>query len=842
MRLPAVPKPNYRLKRRRKIRCDSEFKATCDFTMKAQDLRQNIANKTPKLWEHINLLAAGWVRDIEGNLERRAGAPTAFPKTFTDPVLGPIELFEWEVMMLDSPLLQRLRGIRQLGMGHAVYNSAVHDRLSHCLGVVEVATRMIQGLEKNAHYRRTYGFAKDPDLFIPAQNERFSIRLAALLHDIGHSAFSHATESLVKERAGAEMDEFFNILRNTFDGVLNIKTSEAMAVLTVLSNPLKNIFEHPRFSIPFNPKDELAQTIAARILGSRSYLAVPYLTGIISGPVDADKLDYMARDSYFTGLPIGLDVNRLISKLEIITITPENVLDEGLRKRAQESTNQRLYQLGISLSGLTAYEQMIVGRVLLYDRVYYHHKVRCGEAMMRRLFELAEEERKRALSIQELFSNITDDAIIYLLSGEMKVGGFEGGADRSKGLATAIRIRHFYHRAYAFAERFIAGLEDLKGIEETDTRSTLWMGVYEEFDQKKLSEEILELSLKLIEKIPDFKKHSQMRSEHILVDLPDDRVTAPGRNLLMRTEGGGLTDANLFFNPEKWSQAYKNQKQCGYVFCPTEYVQVVALASQIVFFQKFGIVMRTEAQHLCKVEHLLSRNWANWMKAVLENCLCTPECFAALTEPHSRLLPIRASEIMIPENWLNMEPEFKRRLAQEFFNSLPGGLIASIHEGVIRALENLCHVLDALEKGGAFVTDNRPDEKHELQQEILKLLRARGGQADEGTEISGGETDIIVPPQLVIENKVADQVTDLSDLKPDAPWQARRYSIALNRRVSFAIIAYKPKDDSQLPPLPQRVSVHSLAESAEACAYVRLLIPWGHGTPSTAKAPRTGKT
>jgi HD superfamily phosphohydrolase len=805
--------------------------------MNANELRHELEKCAPNLWQEVAVLADAWAQEIHKNLSRRSGLPTAFPKTFTDPVLGPVELFEWEVAMLDSPLLQRLRGIRQLGMAHTVYTSALHDRLSHCLGVVEIASRMIQALEKNAYYRRIYGNKPDTDLPLPRDDDRFSIRLAALLHDIGHAPFSHATESLAKSRARNEFERIFDLLRTEFEGALHIKPSEAIAVLAILSEPLRKVFEHARFAIPFNPKENLAQAISARILGSRKYLSAPYLAGIVSGPVDADKLDYMTRDSYFTGLPIGLDVNRLINKLEIVTITPDNVLDKELKKRAQEAPNQRLDQLGISLSGLTAYEQMIVGRVLLYDRVYYHHKVRCGEAMVRRLFELAEAERKRPFSLVELFSNVTDDAMIYLLSGEMKLGDLEGGSIRSKRLGGAIRVRHFYHRAFAFAERFIAGLDGLQGEEEANTRSSLWMEVYENFDEQKLSNEIFDLTVKLREAIPELKRsEDSFGPEHVLVDLPDDRVTVPGRKLLVRTESGGLTDANLFFNPDKWSQAYKNQKQCGYVFTPKEYTEVVSLASQILFFQKYGLVMRTEALHLCKVEHLVSPKMRGWMDAVLKSRLCTPECFSGLTETRIKLLPLREGDIRLPGEWCNEDSDVKRRLVQEFFNALPGGLVASIRDSVSKGLEDLCFVLDALEKSGAFTKDERPDEKRGLQTELLKLLRARGVNAREGAEFAGGESDVILPGELILENKVADVTNAPHELKPDAAWQARRYSIALNRRISFVLIAYKPASEAALLPLPSRVSVYPLLNSPEACAVVRLLVPWGVKIPSRAKA------
>ena len=88
-----------------------------------------------------------------------------------------------------------------------------------------------------------------------------------------------------------------------------------------------------------------------------------------------------------------------------------------------------------------------------------------------------------------------------------------------------------------------------------------------------------------------------------------------------------------------------------------------------------------------------------------------------------------------------------------------------------------------------------------------------------------------------MENKVAGETDDLKALKPDAPWQARRYALASNRRVFFVVIAYKPANESVFLSLPARVSVHRLEGTPEESVYVRFLITWGHRTPSKARAP-----
>ncbi len=819
--------------------------------MTAREIRSELEKLVPTLWTQVNSLSDNWAADILANLNRRDGSHTAFPKTFTDPVLGPVELFEWEIVILDSPLLQRLRGVRQLALAHSVYTGATHDRLSHCLGVVEVCERMIRGLKKNAFLHKNYGRNRDNAIPEPTDEDHFSIRLAALLHDVGHGPFSHATEPVIKASCSEEFDKLTEFLRNTFDGVENVKVSEAISVLFVFSNAMRSVFEHHRFTIPFRDKGQLPISVSARIIGSRDHVTAPYLSGIVSGTIDADKLDYMARDSYFTGLPIGLDVDRLISKLEVVTITPNNVRDPELKERAQKAPNEKLYELGISLSGLTAYEQMIIGRVVLFDRIYYHQKVRCGEAMMRRLVSLAQEERKRPFTLSELFTNVSDDAMIYLLSGETEIEGIAGGGARSKILGRAIRTRHFYHRAFAFAERFIAGLDSLSEREKRNTVSNLWRGVLQGFEDEEtndgLARDIYKLGQQLASAIEDFKfARMDLNPEHVLIDFPENRVAVAeegdqGTGIFLRTEGGELTDANLYFNPDRWSDAFKNQKHCGFVFCPPQYIALISLASHIIFFQKFNLIFGKAAKQLCKTDHHLKDKWKTWIQQALDAKLCTGECHEALSKGQSRLLLIRKEEIQPPEDWKILEPNFPSRIAGEFEVALPSGLVDSVHTAVIDAFNGLCCAIDTFEKGGLFAATSRPDEKRNLQAELLKALRSQKLDVKEGVEMAGGESDLLLPGNLILENKVVDEIEDPSSVKPEADWQARRYSLSLNQRVSFVLVAYKPASETALLLLPSRVAVYQLRHSPEAAAVVRLLVPWGYDIPSKAKAPRKPK-
>ena len=510
-------------------------------------LRLDLQRSSPTLWSELSALARSWTAPaLEKLATNRSHA--AYPKTFNDPVWGVVELMPWETVLLDSPLLQRLRGVRQLGMAHLVYPGAGHDRLEHSRGVVEAAERMIQALEKNADYRRRFG--SDPDRLVPSvdQLDRCATRLAALLHDIGHGPFSHATEQLIEARYDQEFRDAADVLRDSFEGVTSISAGEMIAVLIVMSEPMARILTHPDLGTGVQRPSDLPPAIAARILGSRSCLKAGYLSGIISGPVDADKLDYIARDGHHSGLPLGIDLTRLISKLEVVVVTPENAPNEALRERARQSPNMRFYDMGISQTGLGSYEQLIIARVLLYDRLYYHQKVRAAESMLQRLIRLAEEERKSQYSIEELFSGSSDDVFVGVVGGELKSPHLGCGGARSQAVARSILERRIYYRAFAFAARFISGLDRLPRQEQSDTRALMWGKLLRELSndqgRRAVAEQIHRKAVEIARATPDLAEQgADLEPEEILVDLPFNRVVVRGGDILTRNGWGPHWDA-----------------------------------------------------------------------------------------------------------------------------------------------------------------------------------------------------------------------------------------------------------------------------------------------------------
>ncbi len=801
------------------------------------NIREKLAQSAPTLWRELSEKAAEWTADVSERLARkRVGG---YPKTFNDPIWGDIVLFPWETLLLDSKLLQRLRGVRQLGMAHLVYPGAGYDRLEHSRGVVEASERMIRSLERNAEFRRKYG--KDRDELVPkvSDHDRVSIRLAALLHDIGHGAFSHASEALIKSRLESEFDAAMLVLRSHFEGVTSIAPGEVVACVLLLTEALKRIFESPNLGAT-ERGGELALSVVARVLGSRSNLDAGYLSGVVSGPLDADKLDYMARDSHHAGLPIGLDLHRLISKLEVVTVTPDTTSNKEMIARARASTNLRFHEIGISLSGLGAYEQMIIGRVILYDRLYYHHKVRAAEAMVRRLIRLVEEHRQQAFTLGELFFDYPDDTVVLILGGKLAKPGLIINEPRASDLSSAIVARDVYYRAFAFAPRFILGLKGLPDGERRDARAILWGTVLSELSTlegcDRVANEIFDVARVLLEKIPRLKRIDRLiRPEDVVVDLPVFKAPVRGGDILTRTEDGYVAPPHLFFDPERWSQAYEHQKQCGFVFAPCEFVHPVAIASRIVFYRRYQLMMDGSADRASKTAGVVT--FLDFKEAA-DHQICDSELMSTFNESSVRLVQFRETEIQeyIPDKIRTEDPSLAKRMAESLLDAIPVGVSPSLHNSVLRGISHLFTFLVSLSENGDFVGVESIMER-DLQRRLRGHLSAREAKVVEGNELAGGEVDLILDENLVIENKVLRTATSspLTDGRKFG-WQARRYAFALNQRVAIEVVAYRPRDENAILPISQSVCISTLQGDDSSFALIRFVTPWGISVPSRARA------
>lgn len=260
-------------------------------------------------------------------------------KIIRDVIHGYVSLTDKEVELVDSPVFQRLRKIKQLAFTHLVYPGAVHTRFEHSLGTLEMASRIMQRIESIYDSRDTLRRA----------------RYAALLHDLGHGPYSHVFEGLVERVTSQKFDHEMvttDLVKND-DDISGILGSDLDGVIDLLEGKKKSV-EHC----------------------------------IISGPLDADKLDYIQRDSYHAGVAYGLfDSTRLLYTLKEIR--------EKFLKIEQS-------YLGVDIKGKEAVFGMLLAYYYMHETVYSHKTRRIADAMLTRAFELA--ARSSEESITKMFS------------------------------------------------------------------------------------------------------------------------------------------------------------------------------------------------------------------------------------------------------------------------------------------------------------------------------------------------------------------------------------------------------------------------------------------------------
>ena len=230
-------------------------------------------------------------------------------KFIRDSVHGNLHLDEFEVRLTDTPQIQRLRRIKQLGFTYLVYPGANHSRFEHSIGTMYLASRLAHNLQLDEH-------------------SQCLLRCCAILHDAGHGPFSHVSE-----------------------GVLEFSHEELTSKL-IKESQLGDIL-----------KEKFQLKEVTKVIGGGGALG-----SIISGELDVDRMDYLLRDSYYTGVAYGvIDVERLIYNMKL-----ENSL---ILKR----------------KGVQAAESMLLARYFMYPSVYQHHTTRIVNSMFRscvkKLFE-----------------------------------------------------------------------------------------------------------------------------------------------------------------------------------------------------------------------------------------------------------------------------------------------------------------------------------------------------------------------------------------------------------------------------------------------------------------------
>ncbi len=244
-----------------------------------------------------------------------------------DRVHGYIPLTVDEMRGLDTPEVQRLRGIAQLGLTERVYPGARHSRFEHALGALEVVTRIFRDIRGRVGVD---GLLRP--LGLPERSSEFAhllrvARWTALLHDLGHGPFSHVTESLLPGGCSHEQR--------------SRELLEEGAIGDVVRHGGEALYDD--VTLVMHPRDELPAPLR-------------FIFDVISGPVGADRMDYLLRDSAATGVSYGIfDLDRLLHTLVPVTDAARGAV-----------------RLGVERGGVLALEGLLWARVSMFQQVYLH--------------------------------------------------------------------------------------------------------------------------------------------------------------------------------------------------------------------------------------------------------------------------------------------------------------------------------------------------------------------------------------------------------------------------------------------------------------------------------------
>lgn len=219
-------------------------------------------------------------------------------KRIADPVHGTIALSELEVDVISSRVFQRLRNIKQLGLAHLVFPGADYSRFAHSIGVCHLTGRILESLRTNSNTEIS-------------NSEIQLYRIAALLHDVGHYPYSHATEEAVENYYGGQL------LKSKVSTVENELTNQE------LNNP--RFFRHEAVGQKVVTQDpELSEVLNKSGIDPEQVCSIfmrvnpPRFANLISSDLDADRIDYLLRTAHHTGLPYGsVDLDYLLSQMRV---------------------------------------------------------------------------------------------------------------------------------------------------------------------------------------------------------------------------------------------------------------------------------------------------------------------------------------------------------------------------------------------------------------------------------------------------------------------------------------------------------------------------------------------
>lgn len=504
-------------------------------------------------------------------------------KEINDALWGTVSLSPIEVVLLDSPLIQRLRYIRQLGVVHWVYPGAIHTRFEHSLGVLHQVRHLVYALN-----------VQSPGApLIDASHEQI-LRLAALLHDVGHAAFSHVSELAVQslpdgnviganfsrehrseQRPLSEIFTYYVIRSGAMRGFFEAAMQQCSGSISLDASANKNL-------------DLLITKVSDAVIGKKIDDQLPSLHEIISGPFDADKLDYFARDAQLAGTPSVLDISRLVQKITVrsfdLNELPGNIASRVTRRDGKYTL------FGIKSSGVAVLDELHLARMLMYAKIYRHPKVVAIEQMFRAVILMLVRVVPLRRVVEFLYA-YPDDTIILLsesaLYEALNINSVDLDPTHKNQLhlaadtLKAIRERRLWVRAFQLQGRYLAdpfektddqksGLTKfLEDMEHLQTRGN--------FIREKLIPEVQAILVVIGSRNSyDVSKLDASIMIHTMGPIPGGAEI--GRAFLIPASGEPMPFREYLVNRAAWADAYHLDQPSGYIFAPPDIADAVYLA------------------------------------------------------------------------------------------------------------------------------------------------------------------------------------------------------------------------------------------------------------------------
>ena len=433
---------------------------------------------------------------------------------------------------MDLPLLQRLRNIHQTSLAYLTFPTALHTRFDHSLGVCsgtkELASKVLR-LDGGKLYN--------------------DLSAAALLHDVGHGPFSHLSE----DAYAARPDLFANLTYATpHDSEVkypNGSPHEVIGALLLQTLAAKDFFGqlNEQYGVHIDP-EHIGEIIAGN--GGRDNFTA---SNLVNGPFDADKIDYLRRDSVFSGVPIALDFDRLVHSLEV--------------KRNQELDEE---VVAINIRGVVSAEQILFGKATLYSTVYHHHKVRAADCLFK---AIAERMFNTGQGIDGTRFEDPADMLRFVDSDFTRWIAREPGSDQ----ITDQRLRHILDllarrelpvRILEISTRFVDddGLQELFRYRNPDRA-----------EAGQAYQDLLELRKAIAARVREMTGDTAVFEDEVWVDLPKTPNLDDG-TVIDRTEK--LISMSVVFPTGRWVDYYKQHRYSGYVLGPRRHFDVMKVAAK----------------------------------------------------------------------------------------------------------------------------------------------------------------------------------------------------------------------------------------------------------------------